>query len=575
MLNFLPSTNKDKIVGIAVTPGIGLEVVVLNSAKRIIESYGRRELDYNFPGRNIKDYGQFKIAMKELMDELKIPQKSLCYVVLPNVYFDFIYMPASSPIDEVKTAIVSKAEDNYTFQKQGSDPISGWCEVINDGGAEMKKYAFSSFRRNDVDSLKISINELGLKLAGLETSYSASLRGLYCAGLVDDVVEEQAPWTVMLVNTNSFTLFQMQGGAFVDYSDVPLAIKSFSPKEAYQAIVSNATQLLQNYTTSRLYIISQTDEISSEVLKKQLNIGVDTVAIDSNKYSKAPLLEVMSTSDFNVANSLTVTSLGAANPRSAFKFVLNSLQDDPDAGFGAYFSTHMFGKQIEITSSLVQQTCFTLAFIFAVIFGAIGGISILADNGFKEKISNADSQIQALNRQIDEMQKVDEKQEVDMTALIDYVEKNNISALTLYDSISSDIPKNIWLTKYYSKDGNRIAIQGIAQNIVDVYEYYKNLKVASPQTDIKLTELKVITENTNIPEKRYLSGGFSETPGGERLYSFEISNTSIQQVQPIGSQNVNETDIIIRPSGGGQNEQTDSQAQQMIDQTSKQMKPAG
>ena len=131
-------------------------------------------------------------------------------------------------------------------------------------------------------------------------------------------------------------------------------------------------------------------------------------------------------------------------------------------------------------------------------------------------------------------------------------------------SISTDIPKNIWLTRYYNKDGTSIAVKGIAQSIVDIYEYYKNLRVVSPQSNIRLNELKVVTQNMQSEDSKYLAG-LAIDRDTDRLYSFEISNTNlpVQRTDNDSSQEENKGDdeSIIIPAGG-------------IEQMSRQMVPA-
>ena len=150
-----------------------------------------------------------------------------------------------------------------------------------------------------------------------------------------------------------------------------------------------------------------------------------------------------------------------------------------------------------------------------------------------------------------------------MTTIIDEIAGMNVSSINFYDSISSDIPKNIWLTKYYNKEGDKIAVRGIAQSIIDIYEYYKNLRIVSPQSDIKLTELKVVTDNLQSEDSKYLAG-LSIDRDTDRLYSFEISNTQMQVKKidnnPNNDKKENDESVII-PKGG------------LIEQTSQQMRP--
>ncbi len=559
MLNFLSSGNQKQIVGITLTPGIGLEAVVLDKNKSTILNYGRKKVEYNFSTREIQDYVQFKTSIVELMDEMKIPPKSPVYLVLPNVYFDFLEIPPMISNPEIKTAILSKAEEFYIFKRD--EPVSGWCEIVNTEGGSQKKLAYASFQKSAVDEIKEIISDIGLQLIGIESAYSATLRGLFVAGFISDVVIEEASWTAMLINTNSYTLFQMDGKNLIDYSEVPLAIKSFSMEEAYQAIVSSSSQLLSNFSSTNLYIISQTDEICAEVLKRQLQFDREIIAIDSNKYSKKPLMEVMTATDFNATNSITLATIGAACIKTDLNLTLNVLQDDPNASMGVYFTTNILGNNIEVTSSFVDKLTILIIALCAIVFGALIGLMYFIDSQAQNSISDLSSQIQSVDAQINAESQTEKKEEIDMNMVIDEISALNVSTISFYDSIATDIPKNIWLTKYYNKAGNQIAVRGIAESIVDIYEYYKNLRIVSPQSDIKLTELKVVTEDSKTEEEDSVIKDLAIDKNSGRLYSFEISNTQIQFNQKNeNEEGPNENDIITRPTGD-------------IEQPSSQMRP--
>ena len=173
-----------------------------------------------------------------------------------------------------------------------------------------------------------------------------------------------------------------------------------------------------------------------------------------------------------------------------------------------------------------------------------------------------------------EAEKVEVKEEeIYMTEVIDEVAEDNVAAINFYDSIATDIPKNVWLTKYYNKEGRLLAVRGIAESIVDIYEYYKNLRIVSPQSDIKLTELKVVTgPNGNDSEEdigRFVKS-LAIDKDVDRLYSFVISNTEfVVDTSRIsgsnaGAETAEELDILAKPAAPTAN----------IEQPSKQMRPA-
>jgi len=550
MLNFLSQSNAKSVLGISLTPGLGLEAVLYDKHKNTVLKYSRRKVDYNFSVREIQDYVQFKTALSDLLDDLQVPDKTPAYLVLPNVYFDFVEIPATACSDvEIRTLITSKAEDFYIFKKE--EPVSGWAEVYNTGSTGEKRFACASFQPSAVDEIRNIFNDAGLVLVGIESAYSATLRGLYLTGVADDIILEQSSWTVMLVNSNSFTLFNMLGNNFCDYSEVPLAIRSFSPEEAYEAIVSSASQFLSSGNSMRLYIVSQTDEICAETLKRQMQFDREIIAINSNKFSRQPVVNVLTATDHSAANALTCSAIGATCPNiNDFRLTINIIADDPNASLGVYFTTDFLGKQIEVTQDLVTKICIMIIVASLVLFGGTAAVAnclngIAQDKvaSFNQEISNVDAMIEA------ERKKTEVAPEIDFTAIIDEIASQNVLTVSYYDSISSSLPKSIWLTKYFSKNGNRVAVKGIAESIVEIYEYYKNLRLVSPEADIKLTELKVVTQDTESDDAKHFAQLLIDR-NADRLYSFEISNTEIEvaQVQrdKSGKPVDNENEIIPR-----------------------------
>lgn len=572
MFNF--SESKKQIVGFSITPGLGLEAVILDKNKSTVVAYGRKKVDYNFSQRNIQNYAQFKNALIELIDELKIQPKAYAYLTLPNVYFDFIEVTNDTPDSGVEIALTSTSEEFYIFKKE--EPVIGWCDVANPTGTTQRKLAYTAFQKSDIDEIKEIFASLGLQLAGIETAYSSTLRGLNLTGEIKDAILMDSSWSALLINTNSFTLFQMEGKNLLECNEVPLAIKSFSTEEAYQAIVSSAAQLLSSNMTSQLYIISQTDDISADALKKIMQFDREIIAIDSNKFSTKPLMPLASGIDFQEANSMTLSVLGAVDPKSDFDLTLNILAGDPNASMGSYGTVPIFGKPTEITQSYIQNVTTTAAIGLALVFGVVIGLTTVVGQNQDSEISNLNRDISNLNSQIAEAEKVEIKEEeIDMTDVIDEVAADNVTAINFYDSISTDIPKNVWLTKYYNKTGNQIAIRGIAESIVDIYEYYKNLRIVSPQSDIKLTELKVVTNLDDSPENQENIGRFINSlaidKDIDRLYSFVISNTEFITTQPADQQDgqkpaFDESDILAKPPRAPIDE--------AIEQPSNQMRPA-
>ena len=115
----LLSQGKSKqVVGLSLTPGIGLEGVILDKDKSQVVAYGKRDVRYNFSLREIQDIAEFKLELTSLIKELAVQPKTSVYFVLPNILFDFMEYPSDIGEDGLRMMVLSKAEEFYLFKKE-------------------------------------------------------------------------------------------------------------------------------------------------------------------------------------------------------------------------------------------------------------------------------------------------------------------------------------------------------------------------------------------------------------------------------------------------------------------------
>ena len=90
LLSQLGATTKIT-VGVAMSPGIGLEIIEINPKTKTIEKYACKQLDYDYSKREIADYDRFREVLIELFDELKISRKSnIVLVTFCSLWTNFI-----------------------------------------------------------------------------------------------------------------------------------------------------------------------------------------------------------------------------------------------------------------------------------------------------------------------------------------------------------------------------------------------------------------------------------------------------------------------------------------------------
>lgn len=545
MFNFAGTTHK-QIIGISVTPNIGVEVIQTDRKSNQVIKYGRRFIEYNFSTREIQDYGAFKSAVIDLFNELDINAKSNVFLTLPNVHFDFMNLPLILPDDGINTAISSKAEESYIFKRV--EPISAWLDVNVNTNTETRHIIYSSFQKTAIDEIKDVFADIGSNLIGIESAYSAILRGIYFSNLCSQEIAENQSWNVLLINTNSYAIFSLVGTRLVDYQEVPLAIKSFSYEEAYQAITTSVSQILPNYPARKLLIVSQADDICAEVLKTQIIFDEKIETIDCNKYAKKPFVDVAPEITSKEASSITLSAIGAANSQMSDFLVLNILGKGAAAQQTLYTSFMFMDKEILVTPDLIRGVSYVLSAVIALIILLLVGLSMMVSNMSSKELQQVKNRTQSIKTEIKTLTSQDGF--ADINSIINNIILANKQAISFYDSLSSDIPSNVWLTYYYNQDGSKVAVEGISTTINDIYGYYKSLKVLSPQSSIKLNRLKVVTGPLDDID--------ANINDNQKIFDFEIANVQSpksqkatqdpnQQANQGGNANSRQTGATVAP----------------------------
>ncbi len=540
MFNFAGTTHK-QIIGISVTPNIGVEVIQTDRKSNQVIKYGRRFIEYNFSTREIQDYGAFKSAVIDLFNELDINAKSNVFLTLPNVHFDFMNLPLILPDDGINTAISSKAEESYIFKRV--EPISAWLDVNVNTNTETRHIIYSSFQKTAIDEIKDVFADIGSNLVGIESAYSAILRGIYFSNLCSQEIAENQSWNVLLINTNSYAIFSLVGTRLVDYQEVPLAIKSFSYEEAYQAITTSVSQILPNYPARKLLIVSQADDICAEVLKTQIIFDEKIETIDCNKYAKKPFVDVAPEITSKEASSITLSAIGAANSQMSDFLVLNILGKGAAAQQTLYATFMFMDKEILVTPDLIRGASYILSGIIALIIIALVGLSMMVSNMSSKELQQIKNRTTSIEGEIKALTSQDGF--ADINSIINGIILANKQAISFYDSLASDIPSNVWLTYYYNQDGNKVAVEGVSTTINDIYGYYKSLKVLSPQSSIKLNRLQVVTGPLDDID--------ANINDNQKMFDFEIANVqspkSQKAAQDPNSQQANKNNANPRQSG--------------------------
>ena len=109
---------KNSVVGISISPELGLEVAEVDYLEKRVCKYARAPLAYDYVQKNIADLDIFKETLQDLLANLEIPKGSDIVLNMPPVAFDITEYPASLTNEQVEIAI----EENLA-----SLPIFSFC----------------------------------------------------------------------------------------------------------------------------------------------------------------------------------------------------------------------------------------------------------------------------------------------------------------------------------------------------------------------------------------------------------------------------------------------------------------
>ena len=518
MNNFLAKLKPEtKInVGVSISPNVGLEMIIVDAEQHKIVKYGNRQVAYNPSQREIADYLEFKQALQDLFNELRInPKESNIILNLPNVTFGHKYLPTVLDDEGVRTAITAEVEQDYLFKK--NTPVVSWVEVKENNASDKRYILYAAMQEGVVDILTQIFNELGATLVAIENTYSSLMKTLEYTEVSKDFSMSHSAWNVLLVSANSYAVFSMLENSVIEYVEEPLAIKSFSNDEVYVAIAQAAGRILEKFPTDKLLIISESNDVSAEVLAIQLKHPGDVIFLECNQYSKQQIMDV----DFNVlphyVKNITPEAIGAAIYRTRpFALKLNFITTNevkaPDTI--DFYGFALTKEQITIYSLIVAGAILLVCFLCSTAVGAY--LSKL-----ESERSSLEQEITAQNAQLTQLKKKDDT--INIYTVAKNIDKSMIEKVTYFDSIGSNIPSKVWLTYFYADTNGAYGIKGQTSSVDEVYLFFRNIKSNINSSDLILSKLSVDDEG----------GAIDIEKATNLIYEFALTNSKFSSVKVV------------------------------------------
>ena len=527
ILSQLGVGSKDTVY-LSVTPGIGLELIQLDIQSRTVKNYAYRPLEYNEALRELSDIEGFKNAVTELFNELKVPLKSSVVLNLPMVLFGSKELPLLLADDAVTEALTSEVEQSYIFKRY--EPVISWTDASNSQSGDLRKLFYSAIQKNVIDDIKNALNELGITLAGIETSLTSILKALAFTGLAAEQMKDNVSWNLMLISQNGYSICSMIGKNIVDYYEEPLAIKSFEGDEIYNAINASAQITLMSYPANYLYVISETDMVSAELLSKRLQADGIINFWENNTFKKQDALPVSLEVLEETAHKISLEAIGVAvgnnvNLPIKFNFMSGSssdgISDDPNEPVHVVLGSSEF----DISPNAARNIA--VAFAILILIPAIIAFLVVPMIANKKQalLDDVNSRLQQTDAEIKRLQEEQNKQnDFDVNAEIKKVLTDNRAKLMAYTALGEAVPKNLWVTYFVAKDDGKFDIKGDSSNVEDIYLFFRNMKDSLISTKLRLHKLEMKSDSVD--------DAVTIDPKQPTDYEFEVTNMTATELNP-------------------------------------------
>lgn len=526
--NLSANTAKQRIY-LSVTPGVGLEMIQMDTATNSVANYAVRDLTYDEATRDIADYEEFKTAVQDMMQELGVAPKCEAIVNMPVVSFGLMQFPLLLPDASITGGIQSEVEQSYVFRR--AEPSIAWQDVPSAGqnqgqGNESRQVVYSAIQKSVITSIGEALASIEVSLVGVENSLTSTLRALDFAGYAQQQMEPNTTWNLMIVNSAGYSIVSLSGKNIVDYYEEPLAVKSFTGEELYNAINQSAQIALMSSPANYLFILSDTDQVSALLLASKLQTQSSVTVLENNSLKEQDSIVPVGLNVLqNDASKISLQAVGVALSDTS-DYPLN-MQFAGTAAASAVEQVCTFNigeKEITLTANAAMKLVGIFAAIIMIPIVLISFLimpKLIESN--QTKLSNVNNDIKAIDEEIAQYKSSQSATTFNVKTEVEKGIKGNRAKLMNYVAAGESIPKTVWLTYFMTQGDGLVDIKGVATNVEDVYVFFKNMRDSLIGTKLRLQKLEMTSSSVDD----------AVSSSSNTNYNFEITNMSADQLNAL------------------------------------------
>lgn len=487
-------------VGISLSANNFIELVCVDKDTKSVIKYASGNIKYNNAIREIMDYDEFTEAVEGLFDEAGLdPSECAVSINLPNVHFGITALESSSETPFIIDNLQAEIEDLYVFKR--NEPFISYTTVENEKDRTQKNIVFSAIQRKVVVKLDEIFENMGCELVRVDSSYSSLLKTIQFCDRFNKYMQKEEKTSLLLITPNSCCAFYMENGVLADFFEEPLAVKSFSTEEVYSTISKIAENAISNNAPQSLIVISEADEVNPELLSSRLSFEGEIECVNKSVNSNDPFIDISEGADIdaNMVTYLTIEAVGAAvADYDDYPIAINFLPNEKVPKN----IVEMGGYEIELQKFAVLVLGLAVVLALIIIFAS----KLFLDSqkeSFETGRASSNKKIEVFKKQIKESG--DTAKTKNIFPVLQSVIENNDNTIAIYNALSTETPKEIYIKRFVTNSEGGIGILGESTSSDIVNEFVKALR--EKNGDLMLSKLSVNTPDDEVPSK--IKNGFT------------------------------------------------------------------
>ncbi len=497
-------------VGIAVSINNTIELAYIDSKNKSLVNYVAGNVKYNSAVREIIDFEEFTEAVVNLFDAAGLsPEECAVSLTIPNVCFGIVPNENSTEQAYIIENLQTELEDLYVFKK--NEPIISYSILQADSLGSSKNIVYSAVQTKIVVKILEIFDRLGIEIERIDTAYSSMLRAIRYCDKFSKFVQKEERTALVLITPNTCCLFRLKGGSIIAYKEQPLAVKSFSPEEVFSAISTFIERLIEEDAPQSLLIVSETDDVSPELLVERLNFAgeLDYAGVHANVDDQLIRADMfVGDPEGDNIQDITLEAIGSAI----------AYDDDYELNINFIPAERLKANIIQVGEYEIEFTRYiVILLIAAVLLGVALGMAlkfVLSSQAENQAIENssASKEIKDFEERLKKGSSSDSQANV--FPIMQKIINSNKSVINAYTGLSTEIPDNIYIKKFVTGANGGIGIVGESTTSEDVERFASKLKERNE--DLMVSKISVNTKNDPIP---------ANIPNG---FTFEIKTSNAE-----------------------------------------------